>query len=763
MENSFVKWASAGLRQLLATSIVCGSIGPLDAKSPRVSWMHSEAINAEVSSLLSRMTLDEKLSQLSQYSGASETGPANAKVSQREFAANGRIGSILNLTGAASTNELQKEAMEKSRLKIPILFALDVIHGYRTIYPTPLGLSASWDPGLAERCARMAAVEATSEGIRWTFSPMVDVARDARWGRITEGNGEDPFLGGVLAAAWVRGYQGESLSSPSSMVACAKHFVAYGAAEGGRDYNAVDMSDRTLREVYLPPFKAALDAGVGTFMSGFNTLQGVPTSANPYTLTDILRTEWGFRGFVVSDWNSVGELLEHGVAREGGEAAVKALTAGVDMDMDSCLYASRLGEQMGAGRLEMNVVDQAVSRVLRLKFALGLFESPYTDVASRQQVMLRKEHLDLAREAAEDSFVLLKNAPFSGKPLLPLPGGQKVALIGELADSKEDMFGAWVLKGDPKDVTTLRESMSAKLGEKLAYARGTGPTETSDQGFAEAIQAARNADVVVMALGENKNMSGEAASRANLDLPGNQKDLLKAVVATGKPVVLVLFNGRPLTLPWEDEHVPAILEAWFPGVQAGPALVRTLFGESNPAGKLTASFPRSVGQMPIYYSKHSTGRPSLGKPLGTTYITGYSDVLDSPLYPFGWGLSYSKFSYSGTRASVAGCSAGDLNQGASLSVEATITNGGTLPGEEVVQLYVAHRGGSIARPVRELKGFQKIALSPGESKPVKLELTRSELAGLDIHMKKVVEPGELKVWIASHAQDGDPATVKIVP
>jgi len=714
--------------------------------------------DAKVATLLKQMTLTEKLGQLTQFSNGDATGPDNIRIDQNELAARGSIGSMLNVSGAKACNEIQRQAVERSRLKIPILFGLDVIHGHRTVYPIPLGLSATWDPDLAQRCARMAAVEATADGIRWTFSPMVDIARDARWGRIAEGSGEDPYLGSLMAAAWVRGYQGNDLSDSTSMLACAKHFVAYGGAEGGRDYNAVDISDRTLRDVYLPPFKAAVDAGAGTIMSAFNTLQGVPASANRHTLTAILRTEWGFRGFVVSDWDSIGELVQHGVAIDGREAALKAITAGVDMDMQSNIYDTKLPELVHSGRLKMEVIDQAVTRVLRLKFALGLFERPYTDEKLKASRTLKPEHLELARQAAEESFVLLKNDPVNGKPILPLTDDETVALIGPLADSKADMFGAWVMKGDPKDAVTLRQSLAERIKDRLLYIQGVDTRDESEAGFGEALAAANKADIVLMTLGEARDMSGEAESRSRLDLPGKQLKLLQAVVATGKPVVLILFNGRPLALPWEAEHVPAILDAWFPGVQAGSALVRTLYGEVNPAGRLTATFPRSVGQMPLYYNSFNTGRPSPGK---DRYVTGYIDERNTPLFPFGWGLSYTKFDYSPTRITTRRVDAAELNQDGVISVEATVKNSGQRAGAEVVQLYICQRGTSVARPVRELKGLEKIVLASGEARRVKFALTKKELAFWNIDMKRTVESGELTVWVAPHAQGGQAAKMMI--
>jgi beta-glucosidase len=727
--------------------------------SERAAFFDSKEINDRVAASLKQMTLEEKLGQLTQFYKGNATGPDGARVDQNKLVARGGLGSILNLTGAKACNDMQRQAVEHSRLKIPLLFGLDVIHGYRTVYPIPLGLSATWDADLVERCARMAAVEATAEGIRWTFSPMVDIARDARWGRITEGSGEDTYLGSVMAAAWVRGYQGKSLADSASMVACAKHYVAYGAAEGGRDYNSVDMSDRVLRDVYLPPFQAAVDAGCGTFMSAFNTLQGVPASANHHNLTDILRTEWGFRGFVVSDWGAVGELVNHGVALDGSDAAFKALTAGVDMDMEGNLYDTKLAALVRNGTLKMEVVDEAVARVLRVKFALGLFDHPYTDEGLSSAVMLKPEHLELARRAAEESFVLLKNDAVDGQPILPLSDKKTVALIGFLADSQTNMLGAWVKRGEGKDVVTLRQSLAERLKSKLVYVRGVDTTNESEAGFGEALAAAQQADVVVMALGENRDMTGEATSRANLDLPGKQLKLLQEVVATGKPVVLVLFNGRPLVLPWEAGHVPAILEAWFPGVQAGPALVRTLFGEVNPGGRLTVSFPRSVGQMPLYYNSLNTGRPS---PEGKArYATGYIDEWNTPLFQFGWGLSYTKFDYSPTRITTQKITAAELNANGVITVEAVVTNTGPRAGAEVLQLYIRQRGTSVARPVRELKGFQRIFLAPGESRQVSFTLTKRELSFWNIDMKHVVEPGELTVWVAPYAKGGQAAKIMI--
>ncbi|RYG37308.1 beta-glucosidase [bacterium] len=719
----------------------------------------TEEIDRRVAALLKQMTLEEKVGQLVQFSNGAATGPDNVKVDQNALIAKGGMGSILNATGAKNVNGLQRQAVENSRLKIPLLFGLDVIHGHRTIFPVPLGLSASWNADLIERTARVAAIEATAEGIRWTFSPMVDIARDARWGRIMEGAGEDTYLGSILAAAYVRGYQGKDLTDPTSMLACAKHYVAYGAAEGGRDYNTVDVSDRVLRDVYLPPFQASVDAGVATFMSGFNTVQGVPASANHHYLTDVLRGEWGFRGFVVSDWNSIGELIPHGVALDAEDAALKGLTAGVDMDMAANAYASKLVGLVKKGDLKEAVINEAATRVLRIKVAMGLFERPFTDEAREATDILTPEHLRLAREAAEESFVLLRNEG----DVLPLSPEANVALIGPLADSQDDMLGEWAVRGRKEDVTTLRTTLAERLGDRLHYAKGTEIQTDSEAGFAQALEVAAKADVVVMALGESRFMSGESFSRTNLDLPGNQRKLLQAIVATGKPVVLVAFSGRPLTLPWEAVHVPAILEAWFPGVQAGPALANVLFGETSPSGRLTASFPRSVGQLPLYYNRLNTGRPAPTDAPNQRFLSGYLDERTTPLFPFGFGLTYTTFEYSDPKF-VRKSSLKDLANGkGKIEVEATVKNTGKRSATEVAQLYINQRGTSVARPIRELKGFERLTLAPGESKTVRFTLTGKELAFWNLQMKFAVEPSELTVWIAPHAEAGKSSSVRLKP
>ncbi len=736
--------------------------------------LNDSKIDAKVDALLKQMTLEEKIGQLVQYSAGSPTGPGTGRSDYPDMIARGSIGSLFNLTGAREVNAMQKIAVEKSRLHIPLIFGLDVIHGYRTTFPVPLGMSATWNPSAVEKAARIAAVEASSEGVRWTFSPMVDIARDARWGRIVEGSGEDTYLGEAMARAYVRGYQGANLADPSSILACLKHYVAYGAAEGGRDYNTVDISDRSLRQVYLPPFKAGVRVGAATVMSAFDDLQGVPATANHYTLTQILRGEWGFRGFVVSDWNSVGELVQQGVAADPAEAARKALIAGVDMDMESNSYASTLLQQVKSGQVPQSVVDEAARRILRVKFAMGLFDHPYSDESKSPITTLDPAHVAAARAVAEESFVLLKNDAANGVPVLPLSGNVKnVALVGPLADDAANMLGSWSTKGDSKDVVTLRQALSDRLAQfqgKLLYAKGTDILTTSQSGFAEAVSAAQQADVVIAALGEDAGlMTGEAGSRAHLKLPGNQQQLLQAIAATGKPIVLIVFSGRPLVLNWEAAHVPAILEAWFPGVQAGPALVRTLFGDVNPSGRLTTSFPRAVGQEPLYYNAMNTGRPAEGVDLthppansGEKFRSRYVDEQNSPLFPFGYGLSYTKFQYSPPSLSAQSLTAASLNSGASaLTVSAEIKNTGSRAGSEVVQLYIRQTGTSVTRPVRELKGFQKITLAPGESKKVEFKLGKNEFSFWNIDMKDVVEPAKVTVWIGPNSVEGSEAQFTI--
>lgn len=687
------------------------------------------AIEQRLEKLLSQMTLEEKLGQLLQYTASQpEIG---------ELARKGAVGCVFNLGGVAETNALQRKAFEESRLKIPLLFGHDVIHGYRTIFPIPPGIASTWDPPSAELAARIAAREARAAGVHWTFAPMVDIARDPRWGRIAEGAGEDPFLGAAMAAAQVRGFQGSALSSRESVLACAKHFAAYGAAEAGRDYNTTDVSERTLRQVYLPPFKAAVDAGVWTIMTGFNSLNGIPATVNEHLLREILRGEWGFRGFVDSDYQAVEQLVPHGVAANPQDAAIKAITAGVDMDMVDGSYAT-LTEAVRDGRLAISVVDQAVRRVLRAKFALGLFDNPYADEARFKAVTLAPEHLDAARRIAQKSIVVLKNE----RSLLPLSkGAATIALIGPLADSKQDMLGSWYAAGNPEEAVSLLEGVRAKISPqtRVLYAKGT-DIEGAEDAIAQAVDLAKGADVVVLAVGEAGRMSGEANSRAFLDLPGRQQQLLEAIHATGKPIVLIVMSGRPLTISWAAEQFPAIVWPWFPGTQGGHALADVLFGDVNPSGKLPLTLPRTLGQVPIYYSYLPTGRPE--EP-DKKYTSKYLDIPNTPLYPFGHGLSYTRFEYSDLR----------VTRRESITVSATVRNAGSRAGDEIVQFYINDPVASISRPVKELKGFRRLTLAPGESRRVEFTVTREALQFWG-EGGWTVEPGTFKVWIGPSSAEG---------
>jgi len=736
------------------------------AQAPRP--LDDPAVEARISALLQQMTLEEKIGQLNQFSGGSGAG----RPDYRQMIAAGQIGSLLNVTGAKETNQLQRIAVTQSRLKIPLLFGSDVIHGYHTVFPVPLGLASTWDPELIEKTAAAAAREASAEGVRWTFSPMVDIARDARWGRIVEGAGEDPFLGSVIAGAYVRGYQGAQLNDPTSIAACAKHYVGYGAAEGGRDYNTTEIPERLLRQVYLPPFRAALDAGVATFMSAFNALNGIPATANSFTLDEILRGEWGFRGFVVSDYSAVKELIAHGIANDDGTAARKALIAGLDMDMESGLFLNELAKQVHSGTVPMGAIDQAVRRILRVKFALGLFERPYVPESAPAQT-LDPAHLELARTAAEESFVLLKNHDAASRsPLLPLRGAlRRIALIGPLADDSGNMLGAWAGKGDPKDATTLRAALAeyAPTAQmQLVYERGTEIAGGSEDAIAPAVEAARSADVVLLALGEHASqMTGEAASRAFITLPGLQEKLVESVAAAGKPVVLIVFSGRPLALTSVVDKVGAVIQAWHPGLQAGPALVRVLTGQANFSGRLTVSMPRSVGQEPLYYSHLDTGRPADNPdfpPLKglEKFRSRYIDEENTPLFSFGYGLSYTRFEYSPITLSTQTLSARAVNSGSQvLRVTAQVRNVGDRDGVEVAQLYIGQRGTSVAQPVRELKGFARVALRAGEARRVEFTLGKKELAFWNADMKEVVEPATVTVWVGPDSRSGSVAKFTI--
>jgi len=696
----------------------------------------TQPIEKRVEDLLRKMTLKEKVGQMCQYSGLPER--------YEEMIKDGKVGSFLNVTGIEIVNKVQKIAVEESRLGIPLIFGLDVLHGYITTFPIPLALASSWDPNLVKKVASISAAEAASEGIHWTFAPMVDIARDPRWGRIAEGAGEDPFLGSVMARAWVEGFQGEDLADPSSISTCPKHYVAYGGAEGGRDYNTVDISERTLREVYLPPFKAAVvDSKAGTIMSGFNDLNGIPASANPHTLIKILREEWGFQGFVVSDWNAIGELMNHGIAGTPEEAAKEAVTAGVDMDMMGDIYQKTLVQLVKEGRIPEKLIDESVRRILRIKFMLGLFERPYADPALSRKIILSQENVEAAREAACKSIVLLKNEG----DLLPLKKNvESIAVIGPLADDKTTPLGPWSCLGKPENVVTVLEGIKSKVSgnTEIFYAKGCSIEGSSKEGFKDAVEIAGRSKVAIVVVGESREMSGEAASRSSLDLPGVQEELVKAVYNTGVPVVEVLMNGRPLSISWSVKHIPAILETWFLGIQAGNAIADVIFGDYNPGGKLPVSFPRTVGQIPIYYNHKNTGRP----PSAHRFTSKYIDMPVSPLFPFGHGLSYTRFEYENLRIEPSRIRADGK---AEISVD--VRNIGEMMGDEVVQLYLRDVVASVTRPVKELKGFKRITLKPGEKRTVKFTINSNHLSFLNRKMERVVEPGKFQIMVGSSSDD----------
>ena len=713
-------------------------------------------IEVRVEALMERMSLEEKIGQLTQIGGASFfPGPKPEDVIRK-----GGAGSVLWLNNTKQFNMLQKIAVEESPSKIPLLFALDVIHGYRTIFPVPLAMASSWDPSVAERAQAVAAKEARAAGLHWTFGPMLDIARDARWGRIVEGAGEDPFLGAAMAVAQVRGFQGPYIGAPDHVVACAKHFAGYGVAEGGRDYDPVYLPEGRLRNVYLPPFEAALKAGVGTFMSAYMDLNDVPASGNRFLLHDILRGEWGFKGFVVSDAFAVGNLVIQGFARDGREAAFRALSAGVNMDMASNNYLQHLAGLVEDGTLKMADIEAAVRPILAIKVRMGLFEQPYIDESKLAQVVALPEHRKEARLAAQRSMVLLRNEG----GLLPLTKSLKnVAVIGPLADSKEATEGSWMVFDHTPAAVTVLEGMRAKLpGAKVEYAPGpeirreivsffddmmteakkaVQTPEQAEAAFQTAMATARGADVIVMVLGENADMAGEWASRGSLNLPGRQEELLKAVMVLGKPVVLVLLNGRPLSIGWAAENVQAILEAWEPGSEGGHAVADVLFGDVNPGGKLPVTFPRSGGHAPLYYARNLTHTPESSP----NYRSRYWDGPTTPLYPFGFGLSYTTFSITNLKVA-----APQVKVGSSVAVTADVTNTGLVAGDEVVQLYIHQKAGSDSRPMRELKGFERITLKPGETKMVTFLLGPAELGYWSTYAGKWVQEAEaFDVWVGA--------------
>ena len=706
------------------------------------------AVERQINQLIARMTLAEKLGQLQQLDGEAD---GKFRPEHLEMARKGLLGSTLNVRGVRMTNELQRAALE-SRLKIPILLGFDVIHGYRTIFPVPLGEAASFDLDMMERTAAIAAAEARAAGVHWTFAPMVDIARDPRWGRVIEGAGEDTFYGSLVAAARVRGFQGTDYSANNRVLATAKHWVGYGAAQAGRDYSTTDLSERALREIYFPPFKAAVDAGVDSFMTSFNDLDGVPATANPFVLKKILRDEWKFDGLVVSDYTAVMELMFHGLAKDEADAARLALNAGTDMEMVSRFYNKHGERLVREKKLSMPVIDEAVRRVLRIKFRLGLFDKPFADEQLEQREVFKPANREVAELAAEKSFVLLKNE----RETLPIRKNiEEIAVIGSLADNKAEMNSNWAGDGRPTDPITVVEALRQKYPRaKIRYEQGCDPACETTAGFERAVDAAKDSDFTVLVLGESQAMSGEAASRSNIDLPGRQLDLVKAVHATGKPYAVVLITGRPLTINWLAENSPAILLAWFPGTMAGPAIVDTLFGDSNPGGKLPITFARSVGQIPIFYNQKRTGRPF---DANNKYTSKYLDVPNTPLYPFGYGLSYTQFRLSDLQIDKT-----QILPNGSVKVSAQLENTGRRAGDEVVQLYISDVVASVTRPVKELRGFKRVTLAPGAKQRVEFTLGPKELQFLDRTLKPVVEPGEFVVYVGTSSDSGLQTTFEVV-
>lgn len=708
----------------------------------------------KLQALLADMTLEEKLGQLSLYTAYwGEQGqflrePLLTNLKQ------GKIGAIFNAIDPKFVKELQESAVKESRLKIPVLFGFDVIHGFRTIFPIPLAEAASWDIDLMEQTARIAANEASSVGLHWTFAPMVDIARDPRWGRVAEGAGEDTYLGCRIATARVQGFQGNDLSARDTIIACPKHYAAYGAAEAGRDYNIVDMSDQRLREIYLPPFQTAIRAGAKSIMTSFNEINGIPSTCNRKLLTDILRDEWGFDGFVVTDYTSMNELIPHGIASDANEAGKLAIFAGVDMDMEGGIFQNNLPQLIEQGIVPESLIDQAVMRILRAKWQLGLFDDPYRycNPEKVQERLMTSENLNTALCMAQGSIVLLKNQ----NQTLPLSkNATKIAVIGPLADNKVDAMGCWTGAGDSKDVVTLLEGIKAIVGKEtqIAYAKGCDIDSKDTQGFNEAIQLAKDSDVIIAALGESAAMSGEAASRAYLNIPGVQEDLLKQLHQTGKPVILVLMNGRPLVLTWPDQNIPAILECWQLGTQTGNAIASVLFGDYNPSGKLPITFPRCEGQIPIYYNYKTTGRPVSSE----KYTSKYLDIPNTPLYPFGYGLSYTRFAYSDLELSKP-----TITSEEKLEVSVTVSNVGQYTGIETIQLYIRDEVASLTRPVKELRGFQKITLAPNESKKLTFTIKPQDLAMYDRSRKWTVEPGNFFVMIGGNSSETINASFEVV-
>lgn len=717
-----------------------------------------------VTDLMGKMTIREKLGQLNLPSGGDLVTGSVMNCELSDMIRKEEIGGFFNVKGIKKIYDLQRLAVEETRLKIPLIVGADVIHGYETIFPIPLALSCSWDTLAIQRMARISAIEASADGICWTFSPMVDICRDARWGRIAEGSGEDPYLGSLLAKAYVHGYQGDSMQGKDEILSCVKHFALYGASEAGKDYNTVDMSHLRMYNEYFAPYRAAVEAGVGSVMSSFNIVDGIPATANKWLLTDVLRDEWGFQGLLVTDYNSIAEMSIHGVAPLK-EASVRALQAGTDMDMVSCGFLNTLEESLKEGKVTEAQIDAACCRVLEAKYKLGLFADPYKycDTLRAEKELYTPEHRAVAREVAAETFVLLKNE----NHLLPLEEKGKIALIGPMADARNNMCGMWSMTCTPSGHGTLLEGIRSAVGDKaeILYAKGSNvyydaemekgavgirPLERGNdqQLLAEALRTAARADVIVAAVGECAEMSGESPSRTNLEIPDAQQDLLKALVKTGKPVVLLLFTGRPLILNWESEHIPSILNVWFGGSETGDAVADVLFGKAVPCGKLTTTFPRSVGQLPLFYNHLNTGRPDPDNRVFNRYASNYLDESNEPLYPFGYGLSYTDFVYGDLQLS-----SETLPKNGNLTASVTVTNKGNHDGYETVQLYLRDIYAEVARPVKELKGFDRIFLKKGESREVKFVLTEDDLKFYNSGLQYIYEPGEFDVMIGTNSRD----------
>ncbi len=710
---------------------------------------NSDILETKVDSILALMTLDEKIGQLNLVAGEmDETGSNYSKEYEKDIK-DGRVGAILNVFGVDHVRKLQELAVNNTRLRIPLLFGYDVIHGFKTIFPIPLAEACSWDIDLIEKTARLSAEEACAAGLNWTFSPMVDIARDPRWGRVAEGSGEDSYLTSLITKARVNGYQGQKLNDPLTMAACVKHFAAYGAPLGGRDYNTVDMSDRVLRETYLPPYKAAVHAGVATVMSSFNELDGIPSSGNKYLLTQILRNEWGFKGFVVSDWTAINEMVNHGYATGEKQAGELALNAGLDMDLQGYVYSTYLKKSFEEGKISENQINESVIRILKLKYNLGLFANPYLyfDNNREKEFTYSKRHMDHALLSAKESIVLLKNTDYKGHKLLPLSKSvKKIALIGPLADNKKDMLGTWNAQGDENKVTTILAGLKNKYPKaKIEFTNGVDFEGNDKTGFNPAKELALRSDIVICAIGESRKQSGEAASRSEIGLPGAQQELMEELAKTGKPIIAIVMAGRPLTIEWLSKNVNAILFAGHLGTRAGDAIAYVLSGDYNPSGKLVMTFPKSIGQVPIFYSTKNTGRPF---DASDSYTTKYLDISNEPLYPYGFGLSYTTFEYSNLRLSKPSFKDSEF-----LTVTFTLKNLGKYDGEEVAQLYIRDLVGSVTRPIKELKGFKKVFLKSGEQKELSFSITENDLKFYDANMKFLAEPGKFKVFVGGNSME----------